>query len=66
MRELRTAARYEAFIRDGAKVKYRLSGIPGTASRSLDYRRFLGGIVEPSSRDKQHAAEIFYGSNHGI
>jgi hypothetical protein len=33
MGELRTAARYEAFIREGAKVNYRQNGILETGRR---------------------------------
>ena len=41
MGELKTTARYEAFIRDGAKVKYRRSGIPGDGAPFLGPERFV-------------------------
>jgi hypothetical protein len=45
MRELRTAARYEAFIREGAKVNYRAEWHPGDGRRFLGPERFVQKIA---------------------
>jgi REP-associated tyrosine transposase len=44
MGELRTAARYEAFIRDGAKVNYRAEWHPGDGAPFLGPERFVKKI----------------------
>ena len=53
MEQLRTAARYEAFIRDGAKVNYRAEWHPGDKAPFLGPERFVKKIakepVTPSS-----------------
>ena len=53
MGELRTAARYEAFIRDGAKVNYRAEWHPGDGAPFLGPERFVKKIakepIRPSS-----------------
>jgi hypothetical protein len=41
MGELRTASRYEAFIRDGAKVNYRAEWHPGDGAPFLGPERFV-------------------------
>ena len=41
MGELKTTARYEAFIRDGAKVKYRAEWHPGDGAPFLGPERFV-------------------------
>ena len=41
MGELRTAARYEAFIRDGAKMNYRAKWHPGDGAPFLGPERFI-------------------------
>jgi hypothetical protein len=46
MGELRTAARYEAFIRDGAKVKYRAEWHPGDGAPFLGPERFIKKIAK--------------------
>jgi len=55
MGELRTAARYEAFIRDGARVNYRAEWHPGDGAPFLGPERFVKKIAKesvapPSSR----------------
>jgi REP element-mobilizing transposase RayT len=55
MGELRTAARYEAFVRDGAKVNYRAEWHPGDGAPFLGPERFVKKIAKesvapPSSR----------------
>jgi hypothetical protein len=53
MGQLRTAASYEAFIRDGAKVNYRAEWHPGDGAPFLGPERFVKKIakepVPPSS-----------------
>jgi hypothetical protein len=54
-RQLRTPARYEAFIRDGAKVNYRAEWHPGDGAPFLGPGRFVKKIAQesippPSSR----------------
>lgn len=44
--ELRTAARYEAFIRDGAKVNYRAKWHPGDGAPFLGPERFVKKIAK--------------------
>ena len=46
MGELRTAARYEAFIREGAKVNYRAEWHPGEGAPFLGLERFVKKIVK--------------------
>ncbi len=46
MGELRTAARYEAFIRDGAKVNYRAEWHPGDGAPFLGPERFVKKIAK--------------------
>jgi REP element-mobilizing transposase RayT len=46
MGELRTAARYEAFIRDGAKVKYRAEWHPADGAPFLGPERFVKKIAK--------------------
>jgi REP-associated tyrosine transposase len=55
MGQLRTAARYEAFIRDGAKVNYRAEWHPGDGAPFLGPERFvkkiaIESVAPPSSR----------------
>jgi putative transposase len=45
---LRTAARYEAFIRDGAKVNYRAEWHPGDGAPFLGPKRFVKKIARES------------------
>ena len=45
---LRTAARYEAFIRDGAKVNYRAEWHPGDGAPFLGPERFVKKIAKES------------------
>ena len=44
--QLRTAARYEAFIRDGARVNYRAEWHPGDGAPFLGLERFVKKIVK--------------------
>ena len=46
MGELRTASRYEAFIRDGAKVNYRAEWHPGDGAPFLGPERFVKKIAK--------------------
>jgi hypothetical protein len=46
MGELRTAARYEAFIREGAKVNYRAEWHPGDGAPFLGPERFVKKIAK--------------------
>jgi len=46
MGQLRTAARYEAFIRDGAKVNYRAEWHPGDGAPFLGPERFVKKIAK--------------------
>jgi putative transposase len=48
MGELRTAARYEAFVRDGAKVNYRAEWHPGDGAPFLGPERFVKKIAKES------------------
>jgi REP-associated tyrosine transposase len=48
MGQLRTAARYEAFIRDGAKVNYRAEWHPGDGAPFLGPERFVKKIAKES------------------
>jgi REP-associated tyrosine transposase len=48
MAELRTVARYEAFIRDGAKVNYRAEWHPGDGAPFLGPERFVKKIAKES------------------
>jgi REP element-mobilizing transposase RayT len=48
MGELRTAARYEAFIRDGSKVNYRAELHPGDGAPFLGPERFVKKIEKES------------------
>jgi putative transposase len=48
MAQLRTAARYEAFIRDGAKVNYRAEWHPGDGAPFLGPERFVKKIARES------------------
>jgi putative transposase len=49
MGELRTAARYEAFIREGAKVNYRAEWHPGDGAPFLGPERFVKKIAKETS-----------------
>jgi hypothetical protein len=49
MGELRTAARYEAFIREGAKVNYRAEWHPGDGAPFLGPERFVKKISKETS-----------------
>lgn len=46
MEELRTAARYEAFIREGAKVNYRAEWHPGDGAPFLGPERFVRKLTK--------------------
>ena len=46
MGELRTVARYEAFIREGAKVNYRAEWHPGDGAPFLGPERFVKKITK--------------------
>ena len=48
MGELKTAARYEAFIREGAKVNYRAEWHPGDGAPFLGPERFVKTIADES------------------
>ena len=48
MGQLRTAAGYEAFIRDGAKVNYRAEWHPGDGAPFLGPERFVKKIARES------------------
>ena len=48
MGQLKTAARYEAFIRDGAKVNYRAEWHPGDGAPFLGPERFVKKIAKES------------------
>jgi hypothetical protein len=58
MGELRTAARYEAFIRDGAKVNYRAELHPGDGAPFLGPERFVKKIAKESGREPKGQACI--------
>ena len=61
MGELRTAARYEAFIRDGAKVNYRAEWHPGDGAPFLGPERFVKKIAERNNSATRLPARIAEG-----
>jgi hypothetical protein len=62
MAELRTAARYEAFIRDGAKVNYRAEWHPGDGAPFLGPERFVkkmaNGAIPPSKSRRASLSDL--------
>ena len=61
MGELRTVARYEAFIREGAKVNYRAEWHPGDGAPFLGPERFVKKIAQKKSPAARLPARVAEG-----